>query len=113
MVFKDNVLGADARTAGQTVRSSSTTSKTDIELIDEHEGLHTWQQRVFGPAQHIGTIGFEVGGRLYGGIHAAFSSESFADSAHAAGYLNSPFEHQAYQEDGNGSSPVPELTRFR
>jgi RHS repeat-associated protein len=85
-----NIFGKKyALTLGHTVGNWN---GDNMSLLNDHESLHIWQSRLFGPFYEVGTIvwkaaypvGWVTGGGIQGGDYA--------------GYVGSPFEWQAYRE---------------
>jgi RHS repeat-associated protein len=79
-----------------------------VNLLNNHETLHTWQGRVFGPVYQGVYIAQFIGGGLFGLGHYAIAGGSSVpggktNAMHAAltsGYMDNPFEYLAYGQQG-------------
>lgn len=70
-----------------------------MRLIDEHEDLHVWQNRIFGALMQATYVVWAAGGILYG---AAFwvlhRHESLSSIVMTTVYYDNPFEYWAYRK---------------
>ncbi len=75
------------------------------DFIENHEGLHVWQQRWFGPLYPLGYLFWAVAGFLVGVVYWAFSPRRRAEKTRlgrlveTAAYYDNPFEYWAYKND--------------
>jgi len=72
----------------------------DTSLLNDHELLHTWQSRTFGPLYQATYVAWFVGGALTGAAYSAVGGQNFFNSVMAAGYASNPFEGAAYHQQG-------------
>jgi hypothetical protein len=71
-------------------------------LVTDHEGVHVWQARVFGPIYPVVYVGWIVVGGLAGAVRWAIKRDhGLGGSMDAWGYYANPFEWWAYSRDGN------------
>jgi hypothetical protein len=71
-------------------------------LVTDHEDVHVWQSRVFGPLYPVVYVGWIVVGSLAGAVRWAIRRDhSLGGSMDAWGYYANPFEWWAYSRDGN------------
>jgi len=79
-------------------------------FIRDHEELHIWQSRIFGPLFQATYIVWAVGGFIVANIvWLTDTSEDWGSLVETAAYYNNPFEYWAYNNDSNwppaGSDP--------
>ena len=82
-------------------------------FIADHEELHIWQQRFFGPLFQATYIVWAVGGFFVGTVTWFFNTdESWGSLVETAAYYDNPFEYWAYKNDSNWppSGANPKLT---
>jgi RHS repeat-associated protein len=71
-------------------------------FIANHEELHVWQQRFFGPLFQITYIVWGIGGLIVGSIvWLTDTSKSWGSLVETAAYYDNPFEYWAYNNDNN------------
>jgi hypothetical protein len=71
-------------------------------LVTDHEDVHVWQARVFGPLYPVAYLGWiAVGGLAGAGRWAVKRDHGLGASMEAWGYYANPFEWWAYSRDGN------------
>jgi hypothetical protein len=71
-------------------------------LVTDHEDVHVWQSRVFGPIYPVVYVGWIVVGGLAGAVRWGIKRDhSLGGSMDAWGYYANPFEWWAYSRDGN------------
>ena len=80
-------------------------------FIANHEELHVWQSRIFGPLFQATYIVWAVGGFIVGTIVWFFhTDQDYGSVIETAAYYDNPFEYWAYKNDNNwppsGSNPV-------
>lgn len=69
-------------------------------FIAEHEELHIWQQRFFGPLFQATYIVWAVGGLIVGTVTWFFNTdESWGNLVETAAYYDNPFEYWAYKNN--------------
>jgi hypothetical protein len=77
-----------------------------LQLIDRHEGLHIWQNRVFGPLMQATYVVWAAGGLLYGlGFWLMHRDESLGVVVLTTVYYDNPLEYWAYRLDGHWPPP--------
>ncbi|MFH8250146.1 toxin TcdB middle/N-terminal domain-containing protein [Microbacterium sp. B2969] len=78
------------------------THSVDTSFIANHEELHIWQQRFFGPIFQGGYIVWAVGGFIVGSIAWFWhTDQSYGSFIETAAYYDNPFEYWAYKNDNN------------
>ncbi|MCG7946230.1 MAG: FG-GAP-like repeat-containing protein [Candidatus Thiodiazotropha taylori] len=71
-------------------------------FISDHEELHIWQSRIFGPLFQATYIVWAVGGLIVGTIvWFTDTSEDWGSLVETAAYFDNPFEYWAYNNDSN------------
>lgn len=80
-------------------------------FIANHEELHIWQSRFFGPLFQATYVVWGVGGFLVGTVVWFFNTdEDYGSIIETAAYYDNPFEYWAYSNDTNwppsGANPV-------
>jgi hypothetical protein len=80
-------------------------------FIADHEELHIWQQRFFGPLFQTTYIAWAVGGFIAGSVVWFFNTdEDWWSLVETAAYYDNPFEYWAYENDNNwppaGANPM-------
>jgi hypothetical protein len=71
-------------------------------LVTDHEDIHVWQARTFGPLYPTLYVGWTVFGGAAGAVRWVVRRDhSLAGSVDAWGYYANPFEWWAYSRDGN------------
>jgi hypothetical protein len=84
--------------AGDTRRARRT------RLVTDHEDVHVWQARWFGPAYPALYVGWMVGGGVVGAIAWVVGGRRrhrCAELVEACAYYLNPFEWWAYSRDGH------------
>ena len=90
------------------------TGTVNAAFIANHEELHVWQQRFFGPVFQVGYIVWAVGGAVVGSIvwlwHTDTGLSGLGSLIETAAYYDNPFEYWAYKNDNNwppsGANPI-------
>jgi RHS repeat-associated protein len=80
-------------------------------FIAQHEELHIWQSRIFGPLFQATYIVWAVGGFIVGTVVWFFNTDQdYGSVIETAAYYDNPFEYWAYKNDSNwppsGANPV-------
>lgn len=83
-------------------------------FIANHEELHVWQQRFFGPVFQAGYVAWAVGGVIVGAVvwlwHTDTGASGLGSLIETAAYYDNPFEYWAYENDNNwppsGANPA-------
>ena len=80
-------------------------------FIANHEELHVWQNRFFGPLFQAGYVAWAVGGLIVGSVVWLFNTDqNYGSMIETAVYYDNPFEYWAYNNDNNwppkGANPV-------
>lgn len=83
----------------------------NADFIANHEELHVWQSRFFGPIFQATYVVWAVGGFIVGSVVWLFNTdESYGSIIETAAYYDNPFEYWAYKNDNNwppsGANPV-------
>ena len=77
-----------------------------MDLLVNHEGLHVWQSRTFGPLYQTSYIGWMIGGAAFGTGYWLFHPEQdWYSLVETAAYYNNPWEVWAYVNDRNWPPP--------
>lgn len=94
-----------AFTHGNVISNAATGRESLVEerrpFIDRHEGLHIWQNRIFGPLYQAIYVAWFVGGALVGAVTWAVKREKpkLQRLVETAAYYDNPFEFWAYKRD--------------
>jgi hypothetical protein len=80
-------------------------------FIAQHEELHIWQSRIFGPLYQGTYVVWGIGGAIVGTVVWFFNTDQdYGSVIETAAYYNNPFEYWAYKNDNNwppaGANPV-------
>jgi RHS repeat-associated protein len=71
-------------------------------FIANHEELHVWQNRFFGPIFQTTYVVWAVGGFVVGSIYWLFNTnENYGSVIETTVYYDNPFEYWAYENDNN------------
>lgn len=71
-------------------------------FIANHEELHVWQSRIFGPLYQATYVVWGVGGWLVATVYWFFNTEKdYGKLVETAAYYDNPFEYWAYNNDSN------------
>lgn len=82
------------------------THTVDASFISNHEELHIWQQRIFGPLFQATYIVWGVGGFLVASVVWLFNQDhSWGNLVDTAAYYDNPFEYWAYKNDKKNWPP--------
>lgn len=106
------IMGAFTFTQGNVISNATQGGTTvDDSFITNHEELHIWQNRIFGPLFQIIYVSWLIIGALVGIVIWFFhTDQSFFSVVQTAAYYDNPFEYWAYKNDHywppTGSSPV-------
>lgn len=74
----------------------------NLSFLADHEELHIWQSRIFGPLFQATYIGWAVGGFIVANIvWLTDTSEDWGSLVETAAYYDNPFEYWAYSNDSN------------
>jgi len=93
-----------ATTFGNVVNGAGDVTKPRrVRLVDDHEDVHVWQARGFGPLYPILYVGWMAGGALGGAALWALRrrDESFTKVVESCAYYLNPFEYWAYSRDAH------------
>ena len=88
-----------ATTHGNVISNAFQSGKGyDPEFIGEHEELHIWQNRMFGPLFQATYLVWGVGGTAVASVvWVGDTEEDFGSLVQTAAYFDNPFEYWAYQ----------------
>lgn len=71
-------------------------------FIAQHEELHIWQNRIFGPLFQLTYVVWAVGGFIVGtAVWFTDTDEDWGSLVETAAYYDNPFEYWAYKNDSN------------
>jgi hypothetical protein len=70
------------------------------DLLD-HETLHVWQNRLFGPIFTLTYVAWMVVGAIVGIVASPFTDQSIGDDIRDVAYLDNPWESWAYDVGGS------------
>ncbi len=71
-------------------------------FITQHEELHVWQSRIFGPFFQATYVVWGIGGLIAGTAYWCFNSDqSWGSMVETAAYYDNPFEYWAYNNNNN------------
>lgn len=112
-----------AVTHGNVISNAATGRAALVEerrpFIDRHEGLHIWQNRVFGPIYQVVYVVWFAGGAIVGIATWALKTEKpqLKRLIETAAYYDNPFEFWAYKRDkhweDNSADPTLKWRRPR
>jgi RHS repeat-associated protein len=90
---------------------STPAGRRRLQFIADHEELHIWQSRFFGPLFQATYIVWGIGGFLVGTVVWFFNTdEDYGSIIETAAYYDNPFEYWAYNNDNNwppgGANPI-------
>lgn len=94
-----------ALTHGNVISNAATGRESLVEerrpFIDRHEGLHIWQNRLFGPLYQALYVAWFLGGALVGAATWALKRDrpKLQRLVETAAYYDNPFEFWAYKRD--------------
>ena len=91
-----------AITLGNVINGAGDTTRARrAKLVTDHEDVHVWQSRWFGPAFAPLYIGWMVGGAVAGSVvwATARRDEPFGKVVESCAYYLNPFEYWAYSRD--------------
>jgi RHS repeat-associated protein len=78
----------------------------DLDFIADHETLHIWQSRAFGPIFQGVYVVWGVVGFIVASVYWLFNrDESWTELVEEAAYYDNPFEYWAYKNDDNNWPP--------
>ncbi len=93
-----------ATTIGNVVSGAGdVASERRVRLVTDHEDVHVWQARAFGPAYPVLYVGWSIGGAAAGAIAwlAGRRDAPFGKVVESCSYYLNPFEWWAYSRDGH------------
>ena len=74
----------------------------DLDFLEEHETLHSWQSRAFGPLLEATYILWGIGGFVVASIYWLFNHrQNWRELVKEAAYFDNPFEYWAFNNNGN------------
>ena len=91
-----------AITLGNVINGAGDTGRARrAKLVTDHEDVHVWQSRWFGPAFAPLYVGWMVGGAVVGAVLWAVArrDEPFGKVVESCAYYLNPFEYWAYSRD--------------
>jgi hypothetical protein len=91
-----------AITLGNVVNGAGDTNRPRrIKLVTDHEDVHVWQARLFGPTYPVLYLGWMIGGGAAGALVWATTrrDESLTKVVESCAYYLNPFEWWAYSRD--------------
>jgi len=95
--------GGFAFTQGNVISNAGQgTGSINASFIANHEELHIWQQRFFGPIFQATYVVWAVGGFIVANVYWLFNTnENWGSLVETAVYYDNPFEYWAYKNDNN------------
>lgn len=91
-----------ATTFGNVVNGAGdVTNPRRVKLVTDHENVHVWQARGFGPLYPVLYLGWTVGGGVGGALMwlLRHRDEPFTKVVESCAYYLNPFEYWAYSRD--------------
>lgn len=85
--------------AGSVNLDDSEGSENRRRFIDEHEALHVWQNRWFGPFYQLIYVGWLILGGLVGLVVGIVKRTNIAKAIETVAYFDNPFEYWAYRNN--------------
>ncbi len=93
-----------ATTFGNVVNGAGdVTNPRRVRLVTDHEDVHVWQARGFGPLYPVLYLGWTIGGGVAGALTWLLRrrDEPFTKVVESCAYYLNPFEYWAYSRDGH------------
>lgn len=91
-----------ATTFGNVINGAGDTSRARrAKLVTDHEDVHVWQARTFGPLYPVLYVGWMVGGGIGGAVLWLLRrrDQPFTKVVESCAYYLNPFEYWAYSRD--------------
>lgn len=82
------------------LRGESDRVRRRQQFVTDHEELHIWQNRWFGPVFHVIYGVWLVAGGIAGALMWPVVRGRFVNAVETMAYYNNPFEYWAYRNDG-------------
>jgi len=85
-----------------TLGNVTTNGSGNVGVIEDHEAVHVWQSRVFGPFFQVSYVAWLAGGAVVGtAVWLTDTDEDWYSLVETAAYYNNPWEVWAYTNDNN------------
>ena len=86
-----------------TLGNVTTNGSGNVGVIEDHEAVHVWQSRVFGPVFQVSYVAWLAGGAVVKGtaVWLTDTDEDWYSLVETAAYYNNPWEVWAYTNDNN------------
>lgn len=85
-----------------TLGNVTTNGSGNVGVIEDHEAVHVWQSRVFGPFFQISYVAWLAGGAVVGtAVWLTDTDEDWYSLVETAAYYDNPWEVWAYTNDNN------------
>ncbi len=82
------------------LRGESRRARRRRQFVTDHEELHIWQSRWFGPVFHLAYGAWLIGGGVAGAMLWVVVGGRFLNAVETVAYYDNPFEYWAYRNDG-------------
>ncbi len=85
-----------------TLGNVTTNGSGNVGVVEDHEAVHVWQSRVFGPFFQISYVAWLAGGAVVGTVvWLTDTNEDWYSLVETAAYYDNPWEVWAYTNDDN------------
>ncbi len=86
---------------GNVISNAEKTGTTvDVSFLNNHEMLHVWQGRIFGPLFQVTYVVWAIGGLIVGtAVWLTDTDQDWGSLVETAAYYDNPFEYWAYKND--------------
>ncbi len=104
-------LGNVMTNVGSPSLDDPATAERRRRFVLRHEGLHVWQNRIFGPLYPVGYLLWMLAGAVAGTLLWLVRRREWFKTVEALAYYDNPFEFWAYRRDERWPPPAadPEL----
>ena len=85
-----------------TLGNVTTNGSGNVDVVENHEAVHVWQSRIFGPFFQVSYVAWLAGGAIVGtAVWLTDTNEDWYSLVETAAYYNNPWEVWAYTNDDN------------
>ena len=89
-----------------TLGNVTTNGSGNVDVVENHEAVHVWQSRVFGPFFQVSYVAWLAGGAIVGtAVWLTDTDEDWYSLVETAAYYDNPWEVWAYTNDDNWPPP--------
>ena len=85
-----------------TLGNVTTNGSGNVDVVENHEAVHVWQSRIFGPFFQVSYVAWLAGGAIVGtAVWLTDTNEDWYSLVETAAYYDNPWEVWAYTNDNN------------